>query len=617
MADDAFMDSAQKQTDKKSIKNEELLWNACFLAVGTKISVLGGVTISKSEKADDKTITITKGKESITLMRAEDGSRKLIIVSQTTKNPDFLNSVLTPTVKTELESRIAEQNKQADKEANKYKDNISNASAWIQKNQPEVFGQASNSPGKEFTIQGPNGTLIGISLNSRLSSSGQPDYAIRVREKGKDYYGTYDPITGATTITYESEVTGRGTALVKENTNVDWYLVDEVGQRDISRELQKTLQNYYISTVENMARIEDIIKVASTVPTLKTAALAAVSTSTIMEKLSESGSTPRVFDENLAKTRETEEHLKSASVTEKEINDAIKKALREVELEKLLFGQRDGLSGEINREADRSLSSMLNRGFNAFVVPIVIDMNIKDAGSRAALKKAFTVKDGEITNMPTIAKIKGITAREREALERQIGSAWETAHKDAHLELKAYAAERKIENEKVVILSNLMFIMPEQRESAANEIGDFAKNVVKADPKTVNAITSSIKERSARDLANAMKGVEDSRLVDYMNGVMLRLGTEMMHNQVSERKNIEKLEELGGNQIASLIREKAEKMKMSLSSENKALITDIRENGLRANREKALMQLSGALFEVMADNKIIERGEKTNLPKAG
>jgi hypothetical protein len=617
MADDAFMDSAQKQTDKKSIKNEELLWNACFLAVGTKISVLGGVTISKSEKADDKTITITKGKESITLMRAEDGSRKLIIVSQTTKNPDFLNSVLTPTVKTELESRIAEQNKQADKEANKYKDNISNASAWIQKNQPEVFGQASNSPGKEFTIQGPNGTLIGISLNSRLSSSGQPDYAIRVREKGKDYYGTYDPITGATTITYESEVTGRGTALVKENTNVDWYLVDEVGQRDISRELQKTLQNYYISTVENMARIEDIIKVASTVPTLKTAALAAVSTSTIMEKLSESGSTPRVFDENLAKTRETEEHLKSASVTEKEINDAIKKALREVELEKLLFGQRDGLSGEINREADRSLSSMLNRGFNAFVVPIVIDMNIKDAGSRAALKKAITVKDGEITNMPTIAKIKGITAREREALERQIGSAWETAHKDAHLELKAYAAERKIENEKVVILSNLMFIMPEQRESAANEIGDFAKNVVKADPKTVNAITSSIKERSARDLANAMKGVEDSRLVDYMNGVMLRLGTEMMHNQVSERKNIEKLEELGGNQIASLIREKAEKMKMSLSSENKALITDIRENGLRANREKALMQLSGALFEVMADNKIIERGEKTNLPKAG
>jgi hypothetical protein len=72
-----------------------------------------------------------------------------------------------------------------------------------------------------------------------------------------------------------------------------------------------------------------------------------------------------------------------------------------------------------------------------------------------------------------------------------------------------------------------------------------------------------------------------------------------------------------GPQAANMIEKKAKEMKVSLSSENKALITDIRESGLRANREKALTQLSGVLFEVMADNKIIERGERTNLPKAG
>ena|GEM_PF-6542081 len=386
-------------------------------------------------------------------------------------------------------------------------------------------------------------------------------------------------------------------------------LIEEI---TYTEELKKILDAYskiYENQFGNeIARIETEVRLAA-VPSLTSSA--------IMEKLGESGSTPRVFEENRAKIRENEERLKSAAALEKSVRDEMEKVLRELELEKLLLNDRNFLSvreerGKTKaREDEKRLADLINDGFNALVVPKLIERNVASREDRLLIKDALkdgklVIKEGEITIM---RGYKGPTAAVK-SLQRQVGSAWNTLEKSAKAEVFAVAEARTHEEKAKVIESNVALDLTKaQRESISREMARFMKT-------ERNDITESLQSGNADRLMKAVNKAGDEKVFDKLYGIMLKVGTEKMNEQVTEKMAV--LEErFSSGQIATMVERKAKEMKIELSEEDKAVVSQIREDGLRQHRERALTQLSGILFEVMGDSNIVGKSERTNLPKAG
>jgi hypothetical protein len=471
----------------------------------------------------------------------------------------------------------------------------------------------------------PNGITGSVSFYKNIKNinpmTNQPEYsnaysfALRVGGSWK----TFDPETGAETITYEDSKTGIATALVKENRNSKWYMIDENGTKEISQNLLNTLDRLYAATVQDMAGMDNVIKMAATTPSLtnKAIALTTAVSSVEIAKLAESEATPAVFETVRGKIAAETEHLKSAAALEKSVRDEMERVLRELELEKLLQGDRNFLSVKEDKtrvrqkDDEERLASIISDGFQFRVVPEIVK-HFSQAIKAAIKEKTITIGDeGDVT----IKKgFKG-PASEARKFEKEVSTAWETINKVATIEVFAIA-ETRTRNEKAnVILDNSLLLTQTQRVATAREMDRFLeKTGVIGEVR--DAIVQSLGTGNVDRLMKAVNRSGDERVFERLYGIMLKVGTEEMNRLVLDR--VASLESsFAGIQVAGMVEKKAKEMKIELSADDRALMKDISDDGLRQHRERALTRLSGLLFEVMGDVGIVGRTEKTDLPKVG
>jgi hypothetical protein len=316
-------------------------------------------------------------------------------------------------------------------------------------------------------------------------------------------------------------------------------------------------------------------------------------------------------EERQKKREEEKEQTKLATIREESIRKAVEDVLKEIELEKLILGDRKSLSAKDEeatakiREDQEKLDAMLNSGFNLIIMPKIIDSGIKSGEDRALMKSALkngtlVITEGEITKIPKSLQRLG---PELKAMERQMGVAWETTQKMTVTKVDTYIQAQTKEAKKNVIENNLALDLTKgQREDISKEMTKYTK-----DEKVINGI----KEGNLIAL-NRM----DDRTLDKLYNIMLKIGTEKENEIISER--IGDLDaKMGKEKLAKSIEDKAKEMRIELSDKDRELIRDIRKGGIAENKEKALSQISGIMFEVMRDSKIVEARRVEELPKVG
>lgn len=419
---------------------------------------------------------------------------------------------------------------------------------------------------------------------------------------------------------------------ISVNTNKDggitgvegWIHYDKEGKVEdvqVTAELKAALESYLKSynNLGNMVYNIEQKTFASAVPTLT-----AVSSAKIAENLLETESGSKVGEEKLTKTREGEEFLRGAAALDKSIRNEAEEVLRLAKLDEMVkrdsnfLSMREEKAKAKAKEDERMVAEALDSRFNALVVPKLIDLNVRPTEDRLLIKNALrdgtlVIKEGKVTRMPKTLRRQTV---EINALERQIGSAWDSVNKAAKAEVFAIAEDKTHDEKTRVIQSNLAIdLTKKQRESISNEMDKFiSRNRIKIGQNERNGIVEGLKSGNADGVMKAVSSTKDSRVFEKLYSVMLRMGTEEMAKQVTTKLNV--LEgSFGGTQIGGMLERKAKEMKIELNEEDKQLIKDMKDKGFRENREKAIAQLSGLLFEVMADLSIIEKGKKTDLPK--
>jgi len=514
------------------------------------------------------------------------------------------------TVNVQYKSLTPDQTKDATKAAERSE----NVNTFIE-NHPKIQQEAIKKP---IEIRFPDGDIYIVEAipNQKINyNTGQQTPTGKYSYSIIDKNSNFSVVINMEDKTYSGNFESNGKGMSFAKLGKDWELFGEGENGEtihykLDNNLLKELDKSFESAVNCGNTFNETIRVAAAVPTLVAVPTAAATEVYGREDSETTGA--GAVERQAQKAQETRDRILAAAIVEKSIRDEVERVLRELELEKMVYGDRQYLSAKddkarerILEEHERSFAQIINYRFNEYVVPAIIDSSLKSREDKAAAKEALqkgtlVINEGVITKIPKNLQRLG---PELKAMERQIGVAWETTKKMTVTKVDTYIQAQTKEAKKNVIENNLALDLTKgQREDISKEMTKYTK-----DEKVINGI----KEGNLIAL-NRM----DDRTLDKLYNIMLKIGTEKENEIISER--IGDLDaKMGKEKLAKSIEDKAKEMRIELSDKDRELIRDIRKGGIAENKEKALSQISGIMFEVMRDSKIVEARRVEELPKVG